>query len=88
MKEAGTTNHENQKKVPHPAGSGRAAVKPFEPKVKAKIMAKWSKIKETDVDSCNGNWAMLSTKIQEHYSYPKAKCDKECEDFKRSNKLE
>ena len=51
-------------------------------------MAKWSKISESDVDAMNGNLSMLSSKIQEVYSYPKVKAERECEDFKRANKIE
>jgi uncharacterized protein YjbJ (UPF0337 family) len=77
-----TTNQESAKKSAPPK------VAPFAPKIVAKIMSKWSKISESDVDAMNGSFEMLSAKIQEAYSYPKAKCDKECADFKRANKLE
>lgn len=81
------SEHETRKQQ-HMPGSGRAGVQAFSPKIKSKIMSKWSKISETDVDAMNGNFSMLASKIQEIYSYPKAKAEKECEEFKRANKMQ
>lgn len=77
-----TTQQESAKKSAPPKATA------FSPKIVSKIMAKWSKISESDVDGMNGSFEMLSSKIQEAYSYPKAKCEKECADFKRANKLQ
>ena len=51
-------------------------------------MAKWSKISESDVDAINGSFEMLASKIEDKYSYPKAKAKQECEEFKKANKLQ
>lgn len=81
MRESATTQTETPKK------SSAPKMVAFSPKIKSKIMAKWSKISESDVDAMNGSFEMLSTKIQEKYSYPKVKAERECEDFKKANKL-
>lgn len=78
---AATTQQETPKKTPPPKAMA------FSPKIKSKIMAKWSKISESDVDAMNGSIEMLATKIQEKYSYPKVKAERECEEFKKANKL-
>ena len=71
-----------------PGAQKKAPPAAFSPKIKAKIVAKWRKITEGDVDAMNGSFSALSMKTQEAYSYPKVKAEKECEEFKRSNKLQ
>jgi hypothetical protein len=80
---AETTNQlDTKKKAP------MAKMTDFSPKIKSKIMSKWSKISESNVDAMNGSFEMLATQIQEIYSYPKTKADKECLEFKKVNKLD
>lgn len=76
-----TPQQETPKKSPPPKTMA------FSPKITSKIMAKWSKISESDVDAMNGSLEMLVSKIQEKYSYPKVKAERECEEFKKANKL-
>lgn len=85
MRESATTEHELKKKQPV---EKRASGTEFGPKIKSKIMAKWNKISESDVDAMNGNLSLLSAKIQDLYSYPKVKAEKECDEFRKANKLE
>lgn len=77
-----TTQQDSAKKSAPPKHAA------FAPKIVAKIRGKWSKISESEIDAMNGSFEMLSTKLQEVYHYPKAKCEKECADFKRANKLQ
>jgi hypothetical protein len=83
MRENVTTETDTKRKNP-PSREGAT----FSPKIKAKIMSKWSKLSESDVDAMNGNFSMLAAKIQDIYSYPKVKAERECEEFKRANKMQ
>jgi uncharacterized protein YjbJ (UPF0337 family) len=89
MRGNATTEHDTKKKDSFAkTAAHKMTTSLFSPKIKAKIMAKWSKINEGDVDAMNGSFEMLASKIQEIYSYPKVKAERECEEFKRSNKLQ
>jgi uncharacterized protein YjbJ (UPF0337 family) len=59
----------------------------FAPKLKSKILIKWNRLSENDLDSIYGRFNLLSLKIQEVYEYSREKALQECNEFKNSNKL-
>jgi hypothetical protein len=63
------------------------AKRAFAPKLKAKILKKWNQLTETDVDSIPGSFNLLSKKIQEVYTCSQANAERECSDFRHSNRL-
>jgi uncharacterized protein YjbJ (UPF0337 family) len=89
MKGNVASEHEAKKKAPMGKTSApKNSSVAFSTKLKDKIMLKWNKINEKDVDAMNGSYEMLASKIQEAYSYPKVKAERECEEFKRANKVQ
>ena len=50
--------------------------------VKSKIKHKWKKIEDKDIESVKDNLDLLSDKLQNVYSYPKTKADKEVKEFR------
>jgi hypothetical protein len=53
------------------------------PEVKELIKMNWELIDDEDIDSLRGRLDLLSDKIQEVYSYPKERADREMLEFKR-----
>jgi uncharacterized protein YjbJ (UPF0337 family) len=50
--------------------------------VKGLVQKKWGKLTDDDFDVVNGNFKILSGKIQERYGISKEDADEEVEDFK------
>ncbi|MBC7537500.1 MAG: hypothetical protein H7281_01665 [Bacteriovorax sp.] len=50
--------------------------------VKNKIMHKWKKFEDSDIESMKEDLGMLSEKLQSLYSYPKSKADQEMKEFR------
>jgi uncharacterized protein YjbJ (UPF0337 family) len=89
MKSNVASEHETKKKAPMGKASvPKSSAVAFSAKLKDKIMSKWNRITEKDIDTMNGSFEMLATKIQEAYSYPKVKAERECEEFKKANKVQ
>lgn len=59
----------------------------FAPKIKSKILNKWNKLSESDVESISGRFNLLSEKIQKVYSCSREHAISECNDFRNANKL-
>lgn len=59
----------------------------FAPKLKNKILSKWNKLSEKDVDSIAGRFNLLSEKIQKVYECSQESAMRECNDFRNANKL-
>lgn len=59
----------------------------FAPKLKNKILSKWSKLTERDIDSIAGRFNLLAETIQKVYECSEEKAMSECNDFRNANKL-
>jgi len=59
----------------------------FAPKLRNKILSKWNKLSESDLESLSGRFNLLSEKIQEVYECSREKAINECNDFRNANKL-
>jgi hypothetical protein len=59
----------------------------FAPKLKSKILTRWNRLSESDLESVYGRFNLLSLKIQEVYEYSREKALQECNEFRNSNKL-
>jgi hypothetical protein len=61
--------------------------KAFAPKLRNKILSKWGKLKEKDIDSIEGRFNLLPEIIQRIYNYTSEKANNECNHFKQVNKI-
>ncbi len=52
--------------------------------LKVKIKNKFSKLRDSDIESLEGRMDLLTHKVQKTYGYTQAKADKECHDFQKS----
>lgn len=59
----------------------------FAPKLRNKILSKWNKLSERDIDSIAGRFNLLSEKIQKVYECSQEKAMSECNEFRNANKL-
>jgi hypothetical protein len=59
----------------------------FAPKIKTKILTRWKKLSENDIESLSGRLNLLSDKIQKIYNCSTEQAIMECNEFKNSNKL-
>jgi hypothetical protein len=55
--------------------------------MKNKILNKWTKLSESDVESISGRFNLLSEKIQKVYQCSFEKAISECNDFRNANKI-
>jgi hypothetical protein len=59
----------------------------FAPKIRSKILKKWDKLTESDLEKSTGSFKKLIKKIQETYKINESIAERECLDFKFANKL-
>jgi hypothetical protein len=59
----------------------------FAPKIKNKILTKWNKLNEGDLETIAGRFNLLSETIQRVYECSPEKAIRECHEFKNANKL-
>jgi uncharacterized protein YjbJ (UPF0337 family) len=59
----------------------------FAPKIKAKILSKWKKLSEDDLESISGRFNLLSSKIQNIYECSIEKAESECNEFRNAHKI-